>query len=358
MNAPSYSFVVPIYHDAQLAPAFCDEFERVFAAYLGTDDISAGVELIFVNDDGTAATADLLAQECRRHRFVRLLNLSRNFGQHVALSCGYDHALGDYVGMLNVDMQDPPDQIPLLLDALKTGEYDIVVGVREKRESPLLDRLTSRGFNWFLNKATGYDMPLNAATLRVMNRRFVDAYRQLTERSRFLPGLEMWLGFHHGYVPISHARREHGTSSYTFRKRVRLAFEAIISFSDLPLRFFVALGGVVALVGFLLAAYLALGKLLFADFRAGYASTVTVILFIGGVLITVIGVASLYIGRVLSEVQARPLYVVRDSVNISQRVTGSADGQAPGRAAGHDPRAGRPPARRAERALSDVEPAP
>jgi dolichol-phosphate mannosyltransferase len=319
MTSPSYSFVVPIYRDASLAPAFCTEFERVFQAYLATDDISHAVELIFVNDDGSAETSGLLRQVCERHPFARLLNLSRNFGQHIALSCGYDHAQGDYVGMLNVDMEDPPDQIPLLLDALKTDEYDIVLGVREQRESPWLDRMTSRGFNWFLNKATGYDMPLNTATMRIMNRRFVDAYRQLTERNRYLPGLEMWLGFHHGYVPIRHARRAEGASSYTLSKRLRLAFEAVISFSDLPLRFFVALGAIVAAVGFVLAGYLAIGKLFFADFQAGYASTVTVILLIGGVLISVIGVASLYIGRVLSEVQARPLYVVRDSFNIRAR---------------------------------------
>jgi glycosyltransferase involved in cell wall biosynthesis len=319
VSIPRYSFVVPIYHDADLAPAFCVEFERVFQAYLGLDDVSELVELIFVNDDGTAETAALLTAVCGRHRFAKLLNLSRNFGQHVALSCGYDHAHGDYVGMLNVDMQDPPDQIPVMLEAMKDNGYDIVLGVREERHSPWLDRMTSRGFNWFLNKATGYDMPLNIATLRIMNRPFVEAYRRLTERSRYLPGLEMWLGFRRGYVPIRHAMRQHGRSSYTFRKRLRLALEAIISFSDLPLRFFVALGAVVAVIGFLLAGYLAIGKLFFVDFRAGFASTVTAILLVGGVLISVVGVASLYIGRVLSEVQARPLYIVRDSVNIPER---------------------------------------
>ena len=152
-----------------------------------------------------------------------------------------------------------------------------------------------------------------------MNRRFVDAYRTLTERSRYLPGLEMWLGFQRAYVPIRHMRREHGKSSYAFGRRLKMAFEAIISFSDLPLRFTVALGAIVALIGFLLAAYLTIGKLFFIEFRAGYTSTMTAIVLIGGVLVAVIGLASLYIGRVLSEVQARPLYVIRDSVNIPPR---------------------------------------
>lgn len=319
MNAPSYSFVVPIYRDAPLAKAFCVEFEQVFQAYLGAEDISDRVDLIFVNDDASAETAGLLRQTCEEHPFAKVLNLSRNFGHHVALSCGYDHAEGDVVGMLNVDMEDPPDQIPLLLDELAKGEHDIVLGLRQQRQSPLIDRVTSRAFNWLLNKLTGYDMPLETATLRVMNRPFIEAYRTLNERSRYLPGLEMWLGFRRHYIPIRHARRTQGRSSYTFRRRLRLAFEAIISFSDLPLRFAVALGALVALAGFLLAGYLALGRLFFRDFQPGYTSTITAIVLLGGVLIFVIGVASLYIGRILSEVQARPLYVVRDSFNIRAR---------------------------------------
>ena len=184
-----------------------------------------------------------------------------------------------------------------------------------------MDRWTSRGFNWVLNKATGYDMPLNVATLRVMNRRFVDAYRNLTERNRYLPGLEMWLGFDRGYVPIRHERRAQGRSSYTFRRRLRLSADAIVSFSDLPLRFSVALGAAVAAVGFLLAAYLVIGKLFFTDFQAGFTSTITALMLLGGVLISQIGVASLYIGRILLEVQGRPVYLVRDTFNFNERDT-------------------------------------
>lgn len=321
MNSPSYSFVVPIFRDAPLAEAFCTEFEQVFQDYLGVTEISDRVELIFVNDDGSGETAEILRATSAGRAFTKVVNLSRNFGQHIALTCGYDHARGDYVGMLNVDMEDPPDQIPLLLDALVAGDHDIVVGVREQRASPRLDRWTSRAFNWVLNKATGYEMPLNVATLRVMNRRFVDAYRSLTERNRYLPGLEMWLGFDRGYVPIRHARRTQGRSSYSFRRRLRLSADAIVSFSDLPLRFSVALGAAVAAVGFLLAAYLVIGKLFFADFQAGFTSTITALMLLGGVLISQIGVASLYIGRILLEVQGRPVYLVRDTFNFNDRDT-------------------------------------
>lgn len=311
-----YSFVVPIYRDAGLAGEFCAEFQRVFRGYLGRDSIEDAVELIFVNDDGSDETAGVLRHVCDCYEFAKAITLSRNFGQHTALSCGYVHAQGQYVGMLNVDMEDPPDQIPVLLREIERGDRDIVWGLRRQRHGPIFVQATSLLFSFVLNKATGYDIPLNVATLRVMNRSFVDAYNELTEKGRYIPGLEMWLGFRRGYVDIRHQVRAKGQSSYTFSKRLRMAFEAIVSFSDLPLRFLVVLGSTVALVGIALALFLVIGKVFFADYRPGYTSTISTIVFLGGVQILVIGVASLYIGRILKEVQNRPLYVIRDRYRI------------------------------------------
>jgi dolichol-phosphate mannosyltransferase len=220
------------------------------------------------------------------------------------------------VGSLNVDMEDPPDQIPLLLAALEQGRCDVVFGLRRRRQSPFLVRVTSLAFNWVLNHAIHSDVPLNLATLRIMNRPFVDAYNVLSEKSRYIPGLEIWLGFERGYVEIAHQARTQGTSSYTLRRRLRMAFEAIISLSDVPLRIMVAFGAVVALIGFALSLYLIVGKLFFRDFDAGYPSTMSAIVLVGGVQILLLGVASLYIGRILAEVQNRPLYVVRSTYNV------------------------------------------
>ncbi len=311
-----YSFVVPIYRDSDQANDFCDEFERVFRGYLGTEDIAPDVELIFVNDDGSASTSATLRAVCDQYPFAKLIALSRNFGQHIALSCGYAHARGQYVGMLNVDMEDPPNQIPTLLTQLENGSVDVMFGLRPIRRGPRFVRATSYLFHWFLNKATGFDVPLNTATLRIMNRKFVDAYNSLNERTRYIPGLEMWLGFRRGYCNIEHVARKRGRSSYNFRNRLSLAFEAIISFSDLPLRFLVVLGMVIALIGFLATFALVIGKIAFVAFRPGYTSTISIIVFLGGVQTLVIGVASLYIGRILKEVQKRPLYVVSDRYGI------------------------------------------
>ncbi|MDB6169791.1 MAG: Dolichol-phosphate mannosyltransferase [Verrucomicrobia bacterium] len=314
---PTYSFVVPIYNDADLAEDFCREYRRVFQEFLGAGDIAPQVELIFVNDGSPdERSAAVLAQAASQHAFVRVINLSRNFGQHIALSCGYRHAAGKYVGMLNVDLQEHPDQIPLLLRKIESDDCDIVFGLRQRRAGPAGDNLTSRLFGIFLNKLTGYEVPLNVATVRVMNRRFVDAYNSLSESSRYLPGLESWLGFRRAYVDVVHQERSRGRSSYNFSRRLFMATDAVISFSDLPLKITVLFGFAVVAVSAVLAGVLMVQKLFFRDILLGYTSTVCLIVFLGGAQLSVTGLASLYLGRVLREVQRRPLYVIRSTVNV------------------------------------------
>lgn len=310
-RAISCSMVVPIYNDAALARAFCDEFERV-SDQLSDPGANDRVELIFV-DDGSEFGAEKLVELANDHHFVRVIRLSRNFGQHIAVSCGYEHASGRYVGMMNVDMEDPPDQIPKLLRALQEGAYDIVYGLRETRHSPWLDRVTSRLFNLTLNWLTGVSVPHNVSTLRLMNRRFVNAFNRLEERSRYIPGLETWLGFKRGYVATRSQPRREGRSSYTLRRRLMMAGNSILAFSDLPLKAVSMTGLIVSMVGFLMVAALYIGRMTSIDFRPGYASTLAVIVFLGGIQILGIGMSGLYIGRIQRETQRRPLYVIADT---------------------------------------------
>lgn len=312
-----YSLVVPIYRDGSLAEAFCSELERVFQKYLNTQDISESVELIFVNDGSPDDSMDRLNEVCAKYRFASAVGLSRNFGQHVALAAGFAHASGEFVGSLNVDMEDPPDQIPVLLEEYKKGDYDLVFGIRNERHSPPMVKFTSILFHWVLKKLTGYEYPSNIATLRVMNRRVTDAYLRFCEKTPFLDGLQFWLGFKRHYVPITHQARKAGRSSYNFRRRLVMATNSIISFSDLPLRMTVAVGTFTALCGFLYALYVIYQRL-FMDVQAGFSSLVSIIIFLGGVQMLVIGLASLYIGRILKEVQNRPLYVVREKVGFEK----------------------------------------
>jgi len=311
-----YSFVVPIYNDGFLAEEFCKTFQKVFRDWLTIDQIEDQVELILVNDGSRDDSMKYLRLLPAKYYFVKIIELSRNFGQHIALSCGYKHAKGDYVGMLNVDMEDSPSEIPKMIKHLDGNDCDIVLGVRENRKSRFFIKITSFLFNYVLNKLTGYDIPTNVATLRIMNRKFTDAYNALTEKSRFIPGLERWLGFKHCYLPIDHNPRVDGGSSYNFKRRMAMAIYSILSFSDLPLRWIAYFGLAMSVLGFLSSVLIVLLKLFFVDFQAGYVSTLAIFVLLSGVQIIVIGTASLYIGRILREVQNRPLYDIRNTYNL------------------------------------------
>jgi glycosyltransferase involved in cell wall biosynthesis len=314
---PKYSFVVPIYKDGDLAAAFCEAFQEVFTQLLGETSLEAGVELIFVNDGSPDNSFAHLVKLADTHPWVRVIGLSRNFGQQIAMTCGYANARGEYVGYLNVDQQDAPDQIPILLRAIESGEYDMVVGTRRRNRGRPLSRLTSVAFYWVFNLLTAHDGPVNEASLRIMSRRFTDAYNRLSEQSRFIPGLERWLGFRRGYVEIEHHERLDGKSSYTFWTRLRMAVDGIIGFSDLPLRLVAWAGLFVSLIGIGALVVLLVVKLWFVDFQSGWPSTIALILFMGGIQIGVVGLASLYIGRILREVQGRPLYLIQHKLNFS-----------------------------------------
>jgi len=312
----NYSFVVPIYNDGYLAEAFCAEFQRVFREYLHKEDITGEVELIFVNDGSTNDSLELLKEAASKYPFVKVIDLSRNFGQHIAMICGYRHASGKIVGRLNVDMQDPPKEIPTVLNALVSSDTDIVVGLQKERRSKKSDLLTSRLFFLFFNWLVGAEIPQNTATLRAMRRRYVDALTQAGDKAPFLQGLENWVGFKTLYVATEHQERVDKKSSYTLLKRLALAFNAAVSFSDRPLKIVVSLGFFVAVVGFSAMAYLVAAKFISPDIRPGFTSTLAVLLFLSGVQISVVGLCGIYIGKVLLHVQNRPLFVVRERINF------------------------------------------
>jgi dolichol-phosphate mannosyltransferase len=226
--------------------------------------------------------------------------------------------MGSFVGMLNVDQQEPPSQLPILLDYLINNNFDIVFGTYEERKTSILNKITSKLFSILLNYLTQNNTPSNVTTSRVMNRKFVNAYNQLTEKSRYLPGLETWLGFKHGFTPIIHTDRKIGKSSYNFKKRISMALDAIVSFSDFPLKLIVGIGILFAFIGFTLTFLLLFSKIFIIDYQPGYTSTISLITFFGGIQIMVVGFASIYIGKILNEVQNRPLYIINKTYKFKK----------------------------------------
>jgi dolichol-phosphate mannosyltransferase len=311
-----YSVVVPIYFDSYLAQSFCVEFKTVFIKNHEKTLIEGEVELIFVNDGSSKNDEEELERIAASFSFVKVIHLSRNFGQHIALSAGYKEATGDYIGMLNADMQEHPSEITKFLHRLERGGVDIVYGLRDSRKGKIGERLTSALFNRILNLLTGQSTPINVAPIRFMSRKFIDAYNSLNEKSRYLPGLESWLGFEKDYVDVSHQKRTKGKSSYNFVSRSKMAISTILSFSAIPLKFISLVGILVAIIGAIMAGYLVVSKLFFVDYQAGFTSTIVLGTLLSGLQISVIGLSALYIGRILTEVQNRPLYIIKEKINF------------------------------------------
>ena len=307
-----FSLVTSIYQDDYLARTFCLEIEKIFSAYLGKDQIVDRFEIIFVNDGGSGDSLEQLLSLKNEFRFVKVVDLSRNFGQHAALACGFRVATGRYVIRMNVDLQDPPSEIPKLIDEITTGKYDLVVGQYKVRNSSWTNRMTAFIYFEVFKFLTGLNVTQRTSPLRVMNRSFIGAYNELTEKSRFPQGLDQWLGFRHKYVEIDHRSRVDGKSSYNLRSRMVLALTGILYFTDRPLILVGYSGLWMAAIGILMGLFIIVEKLTGNYLLPGYASLASIALTGFGIQIGCIGLLGLYIGRVFREVQNRPLYIVRE----------------------------------------------
>lgn len=301
-----YSVVVPIYNDAYLARDFCVETASVFAS--SADEF----EILFINDGSKNDSLDVLIGLVREFAFVRVIDLARNFGQHNALACGYKEARGEVVVRMNVDMQDPPAELSKLLAVFEAEDADLVVGQYAKRKSPLTTKISAWVYYALFNFMTGLKAEQNTSPMRVMSRRFIDAYNGLTEKSRFPQGLDLWLGFKQRYVTIDHRERLDKKSSYNFRSRVGLAFTGLLYFSDRPIKMIVIFGVVMGIVGSLMGFSILASKIMGVEFIQGYASLAAIALFAFGTQLTCLGLIGLYIGRIFNETQNRPLYLVRE----------------------------------------------
>lgn len=310
-DSPAYSIVVPVYNDGNLAADLCRELEKTFKLYIGSDEISDDIEVIFVNDGSLNNSIEHLRGASKSYKFARVIDLSRNFGQHIAIACGFAEARGNVVLRMNIDMQDHPDQIPKILNAMYSEGLDLVVGQYAVRESPWLSRMTAWIYFNFFHFMTGYSSPQNTSPLRAMSRRFIDAYNKLTEHSRFPQGLDQWLGFDQRNVPIEHRPRRVGKSSYNFWSRMKLGIEGILYFSHRPLILIAIFGFVFSILGLFLGLYTIFMRLVSADFIPGYASIMSIGLIAFGLQLGCMGVVGLYVARIFTETQNRPLYIVK-----------------------------------------------
>lgn len=301
---PHLSVVIPVYK----AESCLDELYLRLKAVL--ESISPDFEIVLVEDcggDNSWQTIERLAAADSR---VRGIQFSRNFGQHYGITAGLDICQGDWVVVMDCDLQDRPEEIPRLYAKAQEG-YDIVLARRGARRDPPLKRITS----WLFYKIFSYlaDIEYDGASgnFRIMSRKVVANFRRMGEQLRFFGGLVQWLGFPTASIEVEHAERFEGSSTYTFAKLWKLATETIIAYSDKPLRIGVRFGFGMAGLAFSYGIYILLRAWVYGSPIPGWNSLIVSLYFIGGIIIAMLGIIGIYLGKAFDESKKRPLYIIR-----------------------------------------------
>ena len=303
---PFLSIVAPCYNEEAVIDIF---LEKIFEVL---ERLGRSFEIVFVNDGSRDGTLELLKAKAKEYAGVRVINLSRNFGKEAALTAGMDAARGEVVVPIDVDLQDPPE---LILEFVKKYEegYDVVVGKRADRTTDThAKRISAELFYKMHNKISDIEIPHNVGDYRLMSRRVVEELKKLPETQRFMKGIFAWLGFKTAVVEYKREERAAGDTSFNGWKLWNFALDGITSFSTAPLRIWLYVGIVLSFIAFLFGAWIILKTLLFGVDTPGYASMLTVVLFLGGIQLMGIGILGEYIGRIYLESKNRPIYIVEN----------------------------------------------
>ncbi|WP_274630262.1 glycosyltransferase family 2 protein [Arvimicrobium flavum] len=305
------SVVVPVFNEEASIEAFLSRVRPI----LDAQGLS-GYEIIFVNDGSRDATLSRLEAEARADSRIRIIDLSRNFGKEAALTAGIDHAAGNAVIPIDVDLQDPPELIPEMLARWRQG-YDVVLASRNDRSSDTwFKRVTASLFYRTMLRLSDVEIPPQTGDFRLMDRRVVETLKLMPERTRFMKGVFAWVGFRTTTIYFKRERRLAGEPQQKLGKLIRLAVDGIVSFTSLPLRIWSVVGALAAALGLVYMTFIVVRTLIFGIDLPGYASLLVVMLFFSGLILLSIGVLGEYIARIFVEVKQRPLYIVRETTNL------------------------------------------
>jgi dolichol-phosphate mannosyltransferase len=266
--------------------------------------------MVLVDDGSTDGTSEILEEEACKDEQIVAISLSRNFGHQAALSAALDHVSKDVIVILDGDLQDPPEMIPLLVNKYMEG-FDVVYALRTQRKEALWLKLCFFVFYRMMASMADMDLPLDAGDFGLMAKRVVDQLRKMPEHHRYLRGMRSWVGFRQVGIPVERSQRFAGKSKYGFLNRLKFASDAIFSFSTIPIRAAALTGFVAIALSVIFAVYAVIDKVFLHRSTPGFTALLLVITFLAGTLLFFLGVIGEYVGRVYEEVKARPLYVIR-----------------------------------------------
>jgi glycosyltransferase involved in cell wall biosynthesis len=310
MARPRYSIVAPAYNEEETLPEFYRHIRDVM------DGLGEPWELVLVNDGSTDNSAEVMRDLHARDPRVCIVDFARNFGHQIAITAGMDHARGEAVVTIDVDLQDPPEVIPDLIARWQEG-YQVVYGVRAGREGETWFKLfTARLFYRLIAALTDVEIPMEAGDFRLLDRQVVEDLRRMREHRRFVRGMTSWVGYRQVGVPYHRHARFAGETKYPFHKMFRLALDAITGFSAVPLKLASTCGFVLLGFGLVLALVLLGLRLAGSAPLAGQGLTLAVVLLLSGAQLVFLGIVGEYLARIYDEVRNRPLYTVRELVGF------------------------------------------
>ena len=309
MESINISIVSPVYRGEKMVS------ELVKRNVASLETITTDFEIILVNDASPDNSWLEIEKECQKDKRVKGINLSRNFGQHYAITAGLNYAIGEWVVVMDCDLQDRPEEIPNLYKKALEG-YDIVYARRVQRQDKLMKRIPSLAFNAIFDWLSGTNKDKTVANFGIYHSKVIAEYNKIPEYARSFGSLVRYLGFRTIAIDVQHAQRAEGKSSYTWSKMFKLAFDVIISNSNKPLRMAVSLGFTMSALSFLLAVYNVFAHMIDIIKLPGYTTTIFSIWFVGGLLLFVLGIIGLYIGKIFDQVKGRPYYIIQEKINI------------------------------------------
>lgn len=303
------SIISPVYRAEEIVEQLVTEIHQ--AVKLITDSY----EIILVEDGSPDKSWEAILSVCERDKIVKGVKLSRNFGQHAAITAGLATSKGEWVVVMDCDLQDRPDEIPHLLAKANEG-FELVFAQRQVRQDGFFKKLSSKLFYRVFSFLTDTVQDSSVANFGIYHRKVVDAVVSMGDRVRFFPTMTQWVGFRKAYLPVKHDERASGKSSYSWSKLIELAFNNIISFSDKPLRLTVRLGLIMSVIAILLGvAYL---YLYFTNQikQLGFASIIISITFFSGLIIFILGIIGIYLGKTFEQVKGRPAHIIDQKLNF------------------------------------------
>lgn len=309
VNNIHLSIVSPVYRAENIVEELVRQVKGSVSA------ITDNFEIILVNDASPDNSWHKIALECEKDSRVKGIDLSRNFGQHYAITAGLSYAKGDWVVVMDCDLQDRPDEIPNLYHKAQEG-WEIVYARRVERKDGFFKKLSSKLFHKVYSYLSGINTDSSIANFGIFHQKVIGEYNRMKESARSFPSLVQFLGFKRTTLDVKHAERFDGKTTYTFSKLIRLTTDVILSNSNKPLKMTVKLGFSISILSFLLALYN-----IFAHFAGiikveGFTTTVFSIWFVGGLMLFVMGIVGLYIGKIFDQVKDRQLFIVSKELNI------------------------------------------